>query len=494
MYRLTFIHKRCTVIALLLIVVAVVALAVALTFCHALRTEEEGLYKEDFDDESAQDWELEEGWLVDGGVLRGSNHNLARYTASEWDDSRVRFWLWIEENSTIYFNYRLSEKGRYLIAFHSEGINLSKESSWGTLHEELAISYAPIPTRIWHSVEIVGVGPRIQIFLDDTLELDYTDSEPLLNGTIAFEIIKGEAAVDDLVVIWSVEKEEYEELYYFRNREPEEVVPPPPSPPPPVEEEVAPPVEEPIVAHAVPPVEEAAPRLPAPPCGGRLSSSGHGRVRSQLIEGAAPHGMEPYYWNAEQGAPPPVEEVAPPISKIVEDELSKLELGQLLFNPPQEMTYLMKERIEVRISKNIEEDLTKGLRGRGVPQTEIIKVGTFMKARLMGDNFDIEEISDPIQPVTCEDFTQWEWDVMPLKRGNQTIKLSVSVVIMIPDAPNDITRCYPVYERLINVKVNPFIALKFWISSYWQWIITIIIGSEITRRFLKKIRRFLKRW
>jgi len=50
------------------------------------------------------------------------------------------------------------------------------------------------------------------------------------------------------------------------------------------------------------------------------------------------------------------------------------------------------EGVEVRISKNITDDLSIGLKGRGEPQIEIIEVGDFMSVDLTGDNFDIEKL------------------------------------------------------------------------------------------------------
>ena len=41
----------------------------------------------------------------------------------------------------------------------------------------------------WYDVEIVGEGGHIQVFVDGNLELEYTDDDPVLQGTIAFETL-----------------------------------------------------------------------------------------------------------------------------------------------------------------------------------------------------------------------------------------------------------------------------------------------------------------
>ena len=164
--------------------------------------------------------------------------------------------------------------------------------------------------------------------------------------------------------------------------------------------------------------------------------------------------------------------------------METLDLGQILFNPPQEMKVGVKERVEVRIAKTITDDLSSGLRGRGVPQIEEIKVGTFMKVRLTGDNFDIEPLGHEEQLVAGEGFTQWDWDVIPLKSGIQLLLLIVTVRIKIPDDGEE-TKDYPVFERQIRVKVNRIYTIKKFIEKHWKWIITTIISSGIIAWIVK---------
>ena len=187
-------------------------------------------------------------------------------------------------------------------------------------------------------------------------------------------------------------------------------------------------------------------------------------------------------------APPPMAD----ISKIVEDELKKLAPGKILFNPPEVMKVGVKERVEVRISKTITEDLTKGLRGRGVAQIEGIRVGTFMKVRLTGDNFNIKVLSHEEQLVSGEGFTQWDFDVVPLKSGIQSLLLTVTVRIKIPNYGEE-RKDYPVFERKITVEVNPIYSITNFIEKNWQWIITTVIGLIIAFGIIQRIiKRIVK--
>lgn len=179
----------------------------------------------------------------------------------------------------------------------------------------------------------------------------------------------------------------------------------------------------------------------------------------------------------------------PLATEIVEAELKKLAPGRILFNPSEEMTVGVKERVEVRIARTLTEDLTTGLRGRGVPQVEEIRVGTFMKVCLTGDNFDIKALSHEEQVVAGEGFTQWDYDVVPLKSGTQTLLLTVTVRIKIPNYGEERKDCH-VLERKIKVKVNRIYSILRFAKSYWQWIVTTIVAtitsSGITGLILKR--------
>ncbi|MDA8078463.1 MAG: hypothetical protein M0Z79_05935 [Nitrospiraceae bacterium] len=162
-------------------------------------------------------------------------------------------------------------------------------------------------------------------------------------------------------------------------------------------------------------------------------------------------------------------------TKSIEDQLKNLEIGQILFNPAEKMTVGIKEIIEVRIAKQISDQFTKGLSGRGVPQIEQIKVGTFMKAHLYGGNFDIKLRSNSEeQTISNEGFTPWEWDVTPQQGGPQTLLLTVTVRLKLPDGREE-TKDYPVFRRPIIVAVNRAYTTKAFIMKYWQWLITSII-------------------
>lgn len=168
----------------------------------------------------------------------------------------------------------------------------------------------------------------------------------------------------------------------------------------------------------------------------------------------------------------------PDPSTVLEAEMKKLVPGQVLFNAPEEMKVGVKERIEVRIAKNFPGDLTKGLKGRGIPVFEEIRVNTLMKVRLRGENFHIEILSHEEQLVADAEFTQWDYDVTPLKSGTQELLLTVTVRIKVPDYGEE-KRDYPVYDKQIKVEANRLFSLVNFIKNNWKWLVGVITGSGI---------------
>jgi len=162
--------------------------------------------------------------------------------------------------------------------------------------------------------------------------------------------------------------------------------------------------------------------------------------------------------------PPP-----PPPTKhlpALDAAISGLPLGQIMYNPPTEMIEQKTERVEARISQSLTEDLKAGLRGMGVPNVENIKVSSSMKAGLAGADFEILELSEPVQQVPSSGYTQWEWDVKPNSAGNKVLHLSVSAVF--DTDYGEKRKSFPVMDKPIYVKVDkrlhPFnweLALKY---------------------------------
>jgi photosystem II stability/assembly factor-like uncharacterized protein len=163
------------------------------------------LYQEDLDDGQAQDWALEPGWQViqdgDDWVLAGEGHRWAHAEGTYASDFRVQFRLKLARGR-IHLVCRLNRTGRYFIGFHEGGSELNKQYFPDTFLGELASSATPHSLGTWHQVEIVGQGAHIRFLVDGEVEWEYTDSDPLLEGSFALETLDDSVAHVDEVVVY----------------------------------------------------------------------------------------------------------------------------------------------------------------------------------------------------------------------------------------------------------------------------------------------------
>jgi len=167
------------------------------------------LFQDDFEDGDANDWQLNTGWEIE---LEGSNHVLsgAGYTSAilttghEWADYRFKTRIKLVDNQAHYgetqLSYRRSDIGRYVVCFWTGGLVLIKERA-GTGHE-LAGDAVPHSFGTWYDLEIVGVQGHIQVYVDDALRLEVTDSDPLQHGRIALSVVDdSHVHFDDVQVV-----------------------------------------------------------------------------------------------------------------------------------------------------------------------------------------------------------------------------------------------------------------------------------------------------
>lgn len=185
-----------------------------------------------------------------------------------------------------------------------------------------------------------------------------------------------------------------------------------------------------------------------------------------LPDGSLPPFIEEFYKEIEK-----FDDLHKQINKGIE----QLSVGKILYNSPTQMKVFDTERVEVRISQNINEDLDKRLKGRGFPQVEKVLVGSVMKVGLSGDDFNIKSLSEKEQFVNTSDYTQWEWNLTPLKSGEKIIYLSLSVSVFL-DKFGEKKKSLPVIEKKIWVKVNIFKYIFHFIKIRWYAVITLIIS------------------
>jgi photosystem II stability/assembly factor-like uncharacterized protein len=158
------------------------------------------LFEEDFEGILDQPWELESGWSVTDGMLRGEGHHWAQPAAGSWQDFRLTFRLRLQQGG-IHLVYRMNDTGRYFFGFNEDGSYLKKQY-WPDTFMDLVDHFGTLrDLGSWFEIEIAGAGDQLLFFVDGVLELEYTDPDPLERGGFAFETLDDSVAyIDDIRV------------------------------------------------------------------------------------------------------------------------------------------------------------------------------------------------------------------------------------------------------------------------------------------------------
>lgn len=161
--------------------------------------------------------------------------------------------------------------------------------------------------------------------------------------------------------------------------------------------------------------------------------------------------------------------------------VDSMETGLLAFNPSLTMTtgtvYPVVARIIQNLGDQVEQDITQGLQSAGVTaQVETIKVSPIMKAKLLTESpsdFQITSFSDEEQIVGESAYTEWQWRVLPKTWGKHKLLLTVTAILEFPGVS---ARAWslPVYEREIEVQIDPVYVVGSFAGEYWQWLVTAI--------------------
>jgi len=168
------------------------------------------LFSDDFEKGLAMPWDWEPGWTVDlingNHVLHGAGHIWTRLVPSEElgeiesFESRINLL-----KGSLHVNYRLSRSGsRYFVRMEGGRLSLLKMgyTQLTPTFTELSRKTLPLSYGVWHTLRITGAGNHLQVYLDDELQIDYTDEhDPYLTGSIAFESLDdSDVLIDDVVL------------------------------------------------------------------------------------------------------------------------------------------------------------------------------------------------------------------------------------------------------------------------------------------------------
>ncbi len=161
-------------------------------------------FVDSFEVGGADKWQLEEGWSViqESGncVLQGTGHRWARAGSESWANYTFQTRLKLLQGA-IHVNFRNCNEGRYFLGFREDGLSLIKQFNQWAEFADLTANQQPYELNRWYNLRIEVEGGNIKVYVDGILRIEYTDSKPLLNGSIAFETLDDSRVhVDDVYV------------------------------------------------------------------------------------------------------------------------------------------------------------------------------------------------------------------------------------------------------------------------------------------------------
>jgi len=148
------------------------------------------------------------------------------------------------------------------------------------------------------------------------------------------------------------------------------------------------------------------------------------------------------------------------------------QMGNVVYKIPNLMHVRNSYQVLVRISKseaNIYENINGEVSHSKIPITETMQVNLIDDSPTDSKNFDIVKDNDSIQLVdTNGTYTQWTWNVTPIKVGTGKLKVVISVI-------RDGNKKDIVYEDSVSIKMDLPKQIVFWVNKYWQWLMTSLI-------------------
>ena len=107
-------------------------------------------------------------------------------------DSLLDADFYLSQGGLLIYYRMINFSQSYVVVIERNRISLKKFSK-NSKGEEISLDLesAPLqPNQDWHHFRIVGIGPKFRVYVDNILQIAYTDPDPILSGRIGFEILQ----------------------------------------------------------------------------------------------------------------------------------------------------------------------------------------------------------------------------------------------------------------------------------------------------------------
>ena len=176
-------------------------------------------------------------------------------------------------------------------------------------------------------------------------------------------------------------------------------------------------------------------------------------------------------------------------TKVIKQS-SELSEGRIVYKIPDVMKVRTTYKVLVRISKSknvvsIYDSLQGTVMASTIPITETMEVKLLDISPADNKAFEIVDGNSDVQLIEDGDtYTEWSWNVTPVRVGNSRLKIVVSVIRN--GNKKDI-----VYEDSVEVQKDVWVQIGFFFKKYWQIFMTAIAIPFIV--FLYKRRQEKKK-
>jgi hypothetical protein len=179
-----------------------------------------------------------------------------------------------------------------------------------------------------------------------------------------------------------------------------------------------------------------------------------------------------------------------PADAIIDATIQNLRRGSFLIAAPNPMRVGESYRVVIRLTKELTPTASfhSELPTGSDPAVEPVLLGTLMAVKLQGDSPGIFEIapSDAVpHAVASKGYTEWGWDVRPLRSGNHQLEAVVSVRILIPGQGEPETVDYDTLRYPVLININPLYTTESLLRDYWPlWalLLAVLVGLLALQR------------
>lgn len=143
---------------------------------------------------------------------------------------------------------------------------------------------------------------------------------------------------------------------------------------------------------------------------------------------------------------------------IVRQELQNLSIENMRFVPPYNLRVGEPTRVEMAVTQNIVQSVTRAFNEAFPSNISPLKVGALMSVSLHAEGFTVTPLTGVQQRLGADSPLVWAWNIVPLKARNRT--LGFDAVLNLKTASGDEKRTYTWRNAEVEVAGNIYFTLK----------------------------------